>query len=311
MSFQFFYLAVSVLVAFFFAEVFISFKENKHLYKRDETMNNIMIGVGLFFVNFVSRTITLSAWYMVYSVRLFTMPNSWVIWLVNFLLCDFTYYWYHRISHNVNWLWAAHSIHHSSEHFNISVSFRQSWFNQFSGYFIFYLWLPFLGFDPAVVYIASGIALFYQSWLHTEIIGRLHPAIEFIFNTPSHHRVHHACNLKYLDKNHAAVLIIWDRLFCTFAEEEEKPHYGVTTKLLKPDLINIMFTDWKSLFSRVIKAQSFKTAVNYLIKPPGWSHDGSSKTVKELRKEIEQNNCFSKYTSVKARHIYLIEPSPN
>ncbi|MEP7318447.1 MAG: sterol desaturase family protein [Panacibacter sp.] len=299
MSFQFFYAAILILVAVFFAEVFINFKDNKHLYKKDDTINNIKIGVGLFFVNFVSRSIVLSSWYLVYSVRLFTMPDSWVIWILTFLLCDFSYYWYHRVSHGVSWLWAAHSVHHSSEHFNISVGFRQSWLNQLSGYFLFYLWLPLLGFDPAIIYIASSIAIFYQSWLHTEIIGKLHPAIEFILNTPSHHRVHHASNLNYLDKNHGAVLIIWDRLFCTFAEEKEKPHYGLTKKLFKPDLINIMFSDWKSLFSKVAKSGSFKIAVNYLIKPPGWSHDGSSKTVKELRKEIEQGNCFGKYTSAK------------
>ena len=295
------------MAVLFFAEFFINCKKNKHLYKRDETISNIRIGVVLFFLNIVSKAIVISSYYLVYSFRIFTIGSDWKTWFLAFLLCDFTFYWYHRAAHEINWFWAAHSVHHSSEYFNISVTFRQSWTTQFSGHFIFYLWLPFIGFDPVMIYFATAAGLLYQSWLHTELIGKLHPVFEFIFNTPSHHRVHHASDLNYLDKNHGEVLIIWDRMFGTFAEEKEKPNYGLTKKLLKPDLINIMFTDWKCLFSRVIKAQSFKTAVNYLIKPPGWSHDGSSKTVKELRREIEQRNFCNKYTAQDFRmHTQII-----
>lgn len=298
MSFEFYYTAVFILVIFFAIEIFLNSKEHKHLYKRNDTLNNIFIGLGLFFISFISRGFVLSSYYFIYSVRIFTINNGWVTWAFAFLLCDFSYYWYHRISHSVNWLWSAHSVHHSSEHFNVSVSFRQSWLNQLSGYFLFYLWLPLLGFDPITIYTASGICLFYQSWLHTELIGKLNPAVEFIFNTPSHHRVHHASDIKYLDKNNGAVLIIWDRLFNTFQAEEEKPTYGLTTKLINPNVTSILLSDWKLLFIKVFSAGSFKNAMNYLIQPPGWSHDGSSKTVKELKKEIEEDNCFSKYTSV-------------
>lgn len=288
MTFQVFCVIVIIISLLFGTEFFIDRKENKHLYKKNETKNNILIGIGLFFLNFISKAIVLSAYYMVYSFRVFTPGTDWTMWVLVFILCDFTFYWYHRAAHEISWFWASHSVHHSSEHFNVSVSFRQSWTTQFSGHFIFYLWLPFIGFDPVIIYISTAIGLFYQSWLHTELIGKLHPVFEWIFNTPSHHRVHHASDIQYLDKNHGEVLIIWDRLFGTYQEEEEKPAYGLTKKLINPNVVDIMFSDWKLLFCKVSTAGSIKRAINYLIQPPGWSHDGSSKTVKELRKETKQ-----------------------
>jgi len=145
------------------------------------------------------------------------------------------------------------------------------------------MWLPFLGFDPSWVYIAYAIGLIYQSWLHTELIGKLHPVFEFIFNTPSHHRVHHGSNMKYLDKNHGGIFIFWDRMFGTFQKEEEKPDYGLTDKKEFNSVTSLMFHGWKDLFTKVYCAKNIFTKLKYLIKPPGWSHDGSSKTVKQMR----------------------------
>jgi len=293
MNFNFYYISAIILVVLFIAEFVIDQKEKKHLYKQKETLHNLLIGAGLFLISFISRAMVLSAYYLAYSARLFTAENTWFTWVLAFVLSDFTYYWHHRASHKINWFWAAHSVHHSSEHYNVSVSFRQSWMNQFSGHFVFYLWLPFAGLDPLTVYTVGTISLFYQSWLHTELIGKLHPFFEAVFNSPSHHRVHHACNIKYLDKNHGQVLIVWDRLFGTFQKEEEKPTYGLTKKIQSGDLIAIMLGDWKSLFSKVFSAASFKDSINYLIQPPGWSHNGSSKTVKELQKEMLQQGLKS------------------
>ena len=138
--------------------------------------------------------------------------------------------------------------------------------------------------------VVVPIVLFYQFWLHTELIGKLHPWFEWLFNTPSHHRVHHASDFKYLDKNHGGVLMIWDRLLGTFHEEEEKPTYGLTEKLAVENLATIMWSDWKVLFRHVSSAPSVSEAVNYMIQPPGWSPDGSTKTVKQLRKELQRSH---------------------
>ena len=170
----------------------------------------------MFLVSFICRGMVLSIFYFVYSFKLFALSDGWFIWILAFFLCDFTHYCYHRTSHKVSWFWAAHSVHHSSKEFNISVSFRQSWITQFSGHFLFYLWLPLLGLEPVLIYSVITLNLFYQSWLHTELIEKLHPVFEWLFNTPSHHRVHPACELKYLAKNNGEVLILWDRLFGTF-----------------------------------------------------------------------------------------------
>ena len=280
-----YYVNVIILIIIFLTEFLIEQKQQNQ-YKRKEMRNNVLIGIGMFLISFICRVIVLSSFYFVYSFRLFNLNNSLAIWVLAFFLCDFTHYWYHRTAHGVNWFWTAHSVHHSSKEFNISVSFRQSWMTQFSGHFLFYLWLPLLGFEPVIIYSVITLNLFYQSWLHTELIGKLHPVFEWFFNTPSHHRVHHACNLKYLNKNHGEVLIIWDRLFGTFQEEQEKPTYGLTKNLESQDLSTIMWSDWKSLFAKVFSAGSLKNSINYLIQPPGWNHNRTSDTVKKLRVEI-------------------------
>jgi sterol desaturase/sphingolipid hydroxylase (fatty acid hydroxylase superfamily) len=284
---KFYCVGIATVVLLFLAEFVVDQKEHKHLYKRKETSNNILIGIGMFLISLVNRIITLSFYYFVYSFRLFTFGNSAFVWILAFFLCDFTFYWYHLASHKINWLWMSHSIHHSSTKFNLSVSLRQSWTTHISGHFLFWLWLPFIGFHPVMISIVATVALFYQPWLHTELIGKLHPVVEFIFNTPSHHRVHHASDLKYLDKNNGEVLIIWDRLFGTFHEEEEKPTYGLTKNLPSEDLATVMLSDWRSLFRKVFSARSFKIAINYLIQPPGWSPDNNSATVKELRRQLK------------------------
>jgi len=284
---QLYCIGITMVIILILAEFIINQKENKHLYKRNETFNNILIGTGLFCISLVNRIIMLSAYYLAYSCRLFTLGNNVFVWALAFILCDFTFYWYHLASHKINWLWMSHSVHHSSTKFNVSVSLRQSWTTHLSGHFIFWLWLPFIGFHPLMICTIITIGLFYQSWLHTELVGRLHPLFEFIFNTPSHHRVHHASDLKYLDKNNGEVLIIWDRLFGTFQEEEEKPTYGLTKNLSSEDITTILLSDWKLLFRNVISANSFKNRINYLLQPPGWSPDSSSATVKELRRRAE------------------------
>jgi sterol desaturase/sphingolipid hydroxylase (fatty acid hydroxylase superfamily) len=284
MTTSFFYTSIALLVVFFLVEFFVDQKEQKELYKSKDTATSIIIGAGLLISSFIARLIMFSFFYFLYSISIFKFSETWITWTMVILLCDFSFYWYHRAAHTVNFFWASHSVHHSSEQFNISVAFRQSWMTQFTGQFLFWSWLVLLGFHPLMVFMGFQIGQFYQTWLHTELIKKLHPAFEWLFNTPSHHRVHHAKELEYLDKNYGGILIIWDRLFGTFQEEVEKPSYGLTTKRKSDNLSIVMWSDWKMLWCNIRSAGSFKNAVNYIIQPPGWSHAGNSKTVKELRK---------------------------
>ncbi len=277
------YLFVTVVFLLFIVELIIDRKEHRHLYKQKDTLQTIYIAAGLFLVGFLNRTITLAVYFLLYSVRLCTLEENGITWVAAILLADFCFYWYHRSAHSINWFWASHSVHHSSEQFNLSVAFRHSWVYVISGQFLFWAWMPLLGFHPILVFCAIQICTFYQGWLHTELIGKLHPIFEWVFNTPSHHRVHHGSDLKYLDKNSGAIFIVWDRLFGTFQQEEEKPTYGLTKKSKSATVYSILSGDWTSLFSKAFSSGSLSNATKYFLKPPGWSPDGSTKTVNQLR----------------------------
>ena len=216
------------------------------------------------------------------------MSSAWA-WIALFLADDFSYYWFHRISHSSRYFWASHVVHHSSMKYNLGTALRQTWTGSLSGAFVFWIWLPLIGFSPVAVMTMQAISLLYQFWIHTELINKLPAPIEFIFNTPSHHRVHHGSNLAYLDKNHAGVLIIWDRLFGTFQAELHRPTYGLTSNLNTHNPVRIAFHEWASIGQDIRRAyretRSIRTTLGYVIGPPGWSHDGSRKTTRQLRAE--------------------------
>ncbi|HEX6427383.1 MAG TPA: sterol desaturase family protein, partial [Niastella sp.] len=171
------------------------------------------------------------------------------------------------------------------------TALRQTWTGNLTGGFIFWMWMPLLGFHPIIVVLMQQISLIYQFWIHTEAIHVLPRPVEFIFNTPSHHRVHHGSNLKYLDKNHGGVLIIWDRLFGTFQPEEERPVYGLTKNIETYNPVRIAFKEWGDMFRQAWQSGSLRHGINYLLRPPGWSHNGSGKTTREMRNmELEKKN---------------------
>ncbi len=159
---------------------------------------------------------------------------------------DFTYYWFHRISHESRLFWASHVVHHSSQKYNLSTALRQTWSGSFYT-FIFWLPLVLIGFHPVMVLVQMSISLIYQYWIHTELIKKMPKWFEAIFNTPSHHRVHHATNPQYLDRNHAGIFIIWDRLFGTFEPEVEKPVYGLVTNIETYNPIKVAFIEWYNM----------------------------------------------------------------
>ncbi len=214
-----------------------------------------------------------------YEVRLWTAPNVWWAVLLCFVIDDFRYYWWHRISHERRWFWASHVIHHSSQHYNLTTALRQTWTGGIIGSILFKTPLAILGFHPLMIIFVGGVNLVYQFWIHTEKIDRLGP-LEWIFNTPSHHRVHHATNPRYLDANYAGTLIIWDRLFGTFIPEakDERPRYGIIKNLGTFNPLVIAFHEWIGIGKDVLGARSYREAMGYLFGPPGWSPDGSRLT---------------------------------
>lgn len=279
------YYAIPGFVLLLSLEAWFSYRENRHLYHTKDTWGSLGLGIGNVIVGFATKALIFGLFSFLYQFRIFDLDaGTWWFWVILFFADDFSYYWFHRISHNVNWFWASHVVHHSSRHYNLAAALRQTWTGNATGSFLFWAWLPLVGFHPIWVLFMQQVSLIYQFWIHTETVHKLPGILEWIFNTPSHHRVHHGSDLKYLDKNHGGVLIIWDRIFGSFQREEERPTYGLTTNIESYNPVVIAFKTWGDLFRQAWHSGSVKNALRYFIQPPGWSHDGSTKTVKELRR---------------------------
>ncbi len=197
-----------------------------------------------------------------------TIPKTWWSWLLALIAADFTYYWMHRIEHRVRILWAVHSVHHSSPEYNLTTSMRLAWVEGLIEW-IFLIPMLMIGFDLVQVIIAFLTVVSYQTWIHTEKIGKL-GFLDQIFNTPSVHRVHHGSNAQYIDKNYGGILIIWDRLFGTYEPEREKVVYGITTPLETANPLSINFREFGAVFLDAWKAGSLRSAMGFLLRPPGW-----------------------------------------
>jgi len=278
-------LAIPGFVILLVAEVVVTVKQQKDYYMTKDTASSLSMGIGNVIISaLIGKAMVFGSFTLVYQFRLFTIDmTNWWAWVILFFAEDFSYYWFHRISHSSRYFWASHVVHHSSMKYNLGTALRQTWTGNLSGAFIFWLWLPLLGFPPIAIMTMQSISLLYQFWIHTELINKFPAPIEAIFNTPSHHRVHHGSDLDYLDKNHAGILIIWDRLFGTFQEERHRPTYGLTTNIDTHNPVRIAFHEWVSIGQDLRRSRSVRDALGYLFGPPGWSHDGSRKTTKQLR----------------------------
>ena len=264
-------------------EIYLTFKLKSEAYTTSDTFGSISMGVGSMVVGLVTKVIVFAVYSFVYQYRLISFEMTIPLIILLFFLDDFCYYWFHRLSHSSRFLWASHSIHHSSQKYNLSTALRQTWTGDLTGTFLFWLVLPFIGFSPEWVMTMKAISLIYQFWIHTEMINKLPRWFELIFNTPSHHRVHHAVQAQYLDRNHAGVLIIWDKLFGTFVLEEEKPVYGLVTNIKTYNPLKIAFLEWTLIFKDFKLKIPFTTKLKYFFMPPGWSHDNSRKTSAQMR----------------------------
>jgi sterol desaturase/sphingolipid hydroxylase (fatty acid hydroxylase superfamily) len=224
------------------------------------------------------------------NFRIFTVPFAWWAWILLLFIEDLVYYWFHRISHENRFFWASHVVHHSSQKYNLSTALRQTWSGGFLA-FVFWLPLPLLGFHPVMILAQMSISLIYQYWIHTELIKKMPHWFELIFNTPSHHRVHHATNPQYLDRNHAGIFIFWDKWFGSFEPEVEKPTYGLVKNISSFNPLYVAFHEWIAMFKDVFTSKiSFVNRLKYLIKPPGWKHDGTGILSDDIRKEWRNKN---------------------
>jgi sterol desaturase/sphingolipid hydroxylase (fatty acid hydroxylase superfamily) len=275
--------AIPFFVLFLLLEVALNVYERKDWYIAKDTFSSLAMGIGNQLVGLGIKGIVFASFFWFYEHRFFTLDMSqWWMWTFLFLGDDFTYYWFHRLSHSVRFFWASHVVHHSSQKYNLGTALRQTWTGDLTGTFFFWLWMPLVGFHPLMIFLMKSVSLIYQFWIHTEAIYKFPKWIEYIWNTPSHHRVHHASDVEYLDKNHAGILIIWDRIFGTFIEEQKRPTYGLVSNLDTHNPIQIAFHEWKAIIKNV--RQSPRYAWKYIFGAPGWSHDGTTKTTKELQK---------------------------
>ena len=276
-------IAIPLFVILVLVELYLTFKLKSENYTQLDTFGSLTMGVGSMLVGIATKVIVYAVYSFVYQYRLFSFEMTIPVIILLFFLDDFCYYWFHRLSHSSRFLWASHSIHHSSQKYNLSTALRQTWTGDLTGTFLFWLVLPFIGFSAEWVITMKAISLIYQFWIHTEMIKKMPTWFELFFNTPSHHRVHHAVQAQYLDRNHAGVLIIWDKLFGTFVLENEKPVYGLVTNINTHNPFKIAFIEWKLILKDFKLKIPFTTKLKYFFMPPGWSHDNSRKTSAQMR----------------------------
>ena len=248
-----------------------------------DSIASVTMGLGFLAINTALALLPFAGLAWLYQFRLFDIPVVWWSWVLLLFAEDFCYYWFHRLHHEVRTLWAAHINHHSSTRYNFSTALRQSWTTPFTG-FIFWIPLPLLGFPVEMILIQKSISLLYQYWLHTELIGKL-GWFGVVFNTPSHHRVHHGRNPIYLDRNHAGIFIIWDKMFGTFEPEGEPIDYGLTKNIHTYNPVRIAFHEWVAMLKDVWNAKTLQDRLGYLVMPPGWTEGGTGKTAPILRRE--------------------------
>jgi sterol desaturase/sphingolipid hydroxylase (fatty acid hydroxylase superfamily) len=254
---------------FFFVllEWFISHKQNKELYKRAETIGSVLVGIGNVAIAFALKYSLLFLVIWVYNLVPWRMYFSWWWFLPCYIIFDFCSYWAHRIAHQQRIWWATHVVHHSSEHYNLSVSFRLSWIQHVK--LIFFIPVALMGFHPVIFFVVNQIAVLFQFWVHTEYIPRLHPAIEYIFATPSNHRVHHGSQEKYINKNYGATFILWDRIFNTYQKEEEKVQYGISHNIEhKANPLYINFHEVADIWKDLKSAKTWRLKCFYLFGDP-------------------------------------------
>jgi sterol desaturase/sphingolipid hydroxylase (fatty acid hydroxylase superfamily) len=277
-------LAIPLFVGLILVEMVWARRRALHAYEPRDTAVSLAFGLGSTAIGALAAGAVFALLVLVHGFRLADIGWQWWAWPLCFVLDDLAYYWFHRFAHRVRWFWASHVNHHSSQHYNLSTALRQSWTGFIALSFVFRLPLALVGFEPAMIVFCGGLNLIYQFWIHTEAIGRLPRWFEAVMNTPSHHRVHHATNPRYLDRNYAGTFIVWDKLFGTFQPEvdDERIRYGIVKQLGSFNLLWAVFHEWIGIAADVWRAP-WRYKLAYLWREPGWTHDGSRDTSDTIR----------------------------
>ena len=273
----------------------------KDAYTAKDAATSLTMGIGSTISDLLLKVLLVGSLYLVWNWEYRTLDLGSSIWVIlaALVLMDFVYYWIHFTYHKSRWFWATHVVHHSSEHFNLTTALRQQWTNGISGTVLFKFPLVMLGFHPNILVFVMAVNLIYQFWFHTETIKKLPRWFEFIFNTPSHHRVHHGRNPRYLDCNYAGIFIIWDRMFGTFVPEldEEKVNYGIVVPLKTYNPIKVAFHEFAAIAKDAsAKGLTLGQRVKIIFAPPGTCFDGSKQTVGEIKADYIKANPEQKGT---------------
>jgi sterol desaturase/sphingolipid hydroxylase (fatty acid hydroxylase superfamily) len=294
--------AFFILIA---VELLINKLKKSNLYRFNDTVSNLSSGIISQVVGVFTKVVTIGVYIWIYNhYRIFNdIPNTWYVWILLFIGVDFFYYWFHRLSHEISVLWGTHVVHHQSEEYNLSVALRQSATQTF-GSFWFYLPLAFIGFHPNLFATIAAIQTLYQFWIHTRLINRMPAWFEYIFNTPSHHRVHHGVNPKYIDKNHGGTLIIFDRIFGTFQQEEEEVHYGITSQLKSWNIAVANFDYYGWIGKQLVQVKSPKDFFFVLVKKPGWRPEYLGGAI--VPQEIDTARQLYDEQSTFKTHVYIV-----
>jgi sterol desaturase/sphingolipid hydroxylase (fatty acid hydroxylase superfamily) len=304
--------AVPGFVVLILIEMLLVRRGDRTRYEPSDTLTSLAMGLG----STIAGALTAGAIFIMaswlHAHRVADISFVWWAWPLCFVLDDLNYYLFHRSAHRVRWFWAAHVNHHSSQHYNLSTALRQTWTGFLSVSFIFRLWPLLLGFPIEMLLFCGGINLIYQFWIHTEVIDRCPRWFEAVMNTPSHHRVHHATNPRYLDHNYAGVFIVWDKLFRSFTPEraDDPCRYGIVKNLGTFNLVWSVFHEWIGI-AQDLWCAPFRYKLHYLLAPPGWSHDGSRDTSDIVRRRWqERDNTWKNSTSSSSAADQAAAPQP-
>lgn len=294
--------AVPFMVFFAGLEIYISYRQEREYYETKETIGSILTGIGNLIVSALIKTTLLFLVVWIYNMLPWRMSLNWWTFIPCYIIFDLCSYWAHRISHMQRFWWATHVAHHSGEHYNLTTSFRLSWVQNIK--IIFFLPIALFGFHPIVFFVTNQIAVLFQFWVHTEYIRKLPRWVEYIFATPSNHRVHHGSQEKYIDKNFGATFIFWDRMFGTYQPEEEQVIYGITTNIEnKANPFHINFHEYNDMWQDVRKAKGFRKKWFYIFGSP-------VKVAEEKKRMLAMNqNLSPEEKKEKEKDLQLIKPA--
>lgn len=287
-----------IFVLLILAEAYVSYRQGRELYNLKDSVASTLVGVGAAILNTLTKAYQIGLFFLIY--RLFEPLRlaylgydqvgwAWWAWVLCLIGDDFNFYWYHRYCHTIRFFWAAHVVHHSSEKFNLSTAFRNSWIVFFYKP-VYWVWMAMLGFNPVMMALCISFNSIYQFFLHTTLVPRL-GWLGRVFNNPWVHQVHHACNTEYLDRNYGGILLIWDRIFGTYSDQDKRIEikFGVLQPPGTHNPILLNFHEFQAIWKDVRQAKTWRERVMYVFGPPGWSPDGSSKTSKQLQQQEKAN----------------------